>query len=264
MTEEPESRPSRRLVLVLTGAAILVAAFLGGRMIAPLVRSTPPSDAPAVASPAPAPQPSAAPAPSTPEPVAETPVEEKARPRKKAAPPATPAVTAPAAPTAGELRIDSDVPGAMVFLDRKFLGNAPVTAHDVTPGPHQVNASADGYDGISETIDVAVGPADVTLRFKEIRLKEAVDVVHKHGMGSCEGRLLADPQGVRYETSHKEDAFNLRFAEIETFEVDYLKKSLKLKKRGGKTWNFTTKHENADPLFVFHRGVDKVRKQVAK
>ncbi len=100
------------------------------------------------------------------------------RPKKKveaAAPPPE-----PAAPTAGELHIDSDVPGAMVFLDRKFVGNAPVTAKDVTPGTHRLNVTAEGYEGYSEPIEVAVGPADVMVKFKEIRLKEAVDVVHKH------------------------------------------------------------------------------------
>jgi hypothetical protein len=55
----------------------------------------------------------------------------------------------------------------------------------------------------------------------------------------------------------------MKFADIETFAVDYLKKNLIIKKRGGKQYNFTTKAENADPLFVFHRNVDKVRKQVA-
>ncbi len=88
-------------------------------------------------------------------------------------------------------------------------------------------------------------------------------MVHKHAIGSCEGKLLADPQGVRYDTANKDDAFTVKFSEIETFEVDYLKKNLRLKKRGGKQYNFTTKAENADPLFVFHRNVDKVRQQVA-
>jgi hypothetical protein len=185
------------------------------------------------------------------------------RPRKRAAPAPAIEPAAPAAPTTGELHIESDVPGAMVFLDRVYLGPAPVTAPAVSPGQHHLNASADGYDGYSETIQVAAGTADIMVRFKEIRLKESLDVVHKHAMGSCEGRLSADPQGVRYEASNKDDAFSLRFADIEVFEVDYLKKNLRVKRRGGKTWNFTTKAENADPLFVFHRNVDKVRQQVA-
>jgi len=151
----------------------------------------------------------------------------------------------------------------MVFLDRKYLGETPVTARDVTPGPHQINLSAEGYEGQSRTIEVAAGPSDVMVRFQEIRLDQSVDVVHKHGVGSCEGRLLATPQGLRYETTNKNDAFSLAFDQVETFEVDYLKKNLRVKRRGGKTWNFTTRAENADPLFVFHREVQKVRDRIA-
>jgi hypothetical protein len=186
---------------------------------------------------------------------------ERPRPRRRATTEPKPE-PAPAAPTAGELRIDSDVPGAMVFLDRKYLGETPVTAKDVEPGTHQLNLSAEGHEGQSRTIDVKPGPAEIMVRFKEIRLEESVDVVHKHGVGSCEGRLLADPKGLRYETTNKNDAFTLAFDQIETFEVDYLKKNLRVKRRGGKTWNFTTRHENADPIFVFHRNVQKVRDKI--
>ncbi len=150
-----------------------------------------------------------------------------------------------------------------MFLDRNFIGNAPATVKGVTLGTHRLNVTADGYESYSEPIEVAVGPADVLVKFKEIRLKESVDVVHKHAMGSCEGKLLADPQGVRYDTANTDDAFSMKFSEVETFEVDYLKKNLRIKKRGGKQYNFTTKADNADPLFVFHRNVDKVRQQVA-
>jgi len=36
-----------------------------------------------------------------------------------------------------------------------------------------------------------------------------------------------------------------------------------VKRRGGKTWNFTDKNENADALFVFHRDVTKARAKMA-
>jgi hypothetical protein len=255
-----ESRWAKPLFLALAAVAVLVLAFLVGRLMGPGEK---PAEKPVASAPR-AEAPKAAPVPAPSEPATEPPApESKPRPRKKVESAPRPEPT-PAAPTAGELRIDSDVPGAMVFLDRKFLGNAPVTAHDVAPGSHLINASADGYDGVSETVQVVPGPADVMLKFKEIRLNEAIEVVHKHGVGSCEGRLLANPTGVRYETANKNDAFSISFADIEQFEVDYLKKNLKLKQRGGKTWNFTTRAENADPLFVFHRNVEKVRKQVSK
>ncbi len=257
----PEPSRSRLPLLMIGGVVILVLAFIGGRLIAPLVRDRPASAPTAAAKTAPPPA-AATPAPEPPAP-AEAPPEAKPRPRKKAEAPAPAPPAAPAEPTTGELHISSDVPGAMVFLDRVYLGTTPVTARNVAPGSHKLNASAEGYDGYSDTIDVAAGPADITVRFKEIRLHETLDVVHKHGVGSCGGRLVADPQGVRYETTNKDDAFSLKYGDIETFEVDYLKKNLRIKRRGGKTWNFTTRTENADPLFVFHRNVDKVRRQVA-
>ncbi|HSK11004.1 MAG TPA: PEGA domain-containing protein [Vicinamibacterales bacterium] len=254
---EPRVPP---LVIVLAGltglvllAVLLIWAFGG--------REAPPAQPETAAPASPAPPPTTAAPPPAPEPEPET--VEKTRPRRRAAPSPKPAPE-PAAPTTGELRIDSDVPGAMVFLDRKYIGETPVTARDVPPGPHQLNLSADGFDGYSQTIEVAPGPAEVMVRFKEIRLNEAVDVVHKHGVGSCEGRLVATPKGLRYETTNKNDAFSLGFDQIETFEVDYLNKNLRVKRRGGKTWNFTTRHDTADPLFVFHREVEKVRSRLAK
>ena len=36
-----------------------------------------------------------------------------------------------------------------------------------------------------------------------------------------------------------------------------------MKQRGGKTWNFTDRAENADKLFVFHRDVTKAREKMA-
>jgi hypothetical protein len=241
------------VVVAVFGAAGLLGMWWGGRQ----------SDEP-VAAVTPAPAPAAAPAPGVDTPTTTIEASRDAIPRpKKKVEPAAPPPPEPAAPTAGELRIDSDVPGAMVFLDRKFIGNAPVTAKDVSPGTHRLNVTAEGYESYSEPIEVAVGPADVLVKFKEIRLKASVEVVHKHAMGACEGKLLADPQGVRYDTANRDDAFTMKFSEIDTFEVDYLKKNLRIKKRGGKQYNFTTKAENADPLFVFHRDVDKVRQAVA-
>jgi hypothetical protein len=258
----PDPRPARRLPFVILAAAITIAAIiLVTAWVVPMLRGRASAAPTAAVTPAAAPAAAPWPAVEAPGTTIEASRDTKPRPKKGETPP-PPTAVEPAAPTAGELHIDSDVAGAMVFLDRKFIGNAPVTAKDVSPGTHQLHVTAEGYDGYSEPIEVVVGPADVMVKFKEIRLNETVDVVHKHAIGSCEGRLVADPQGIRYETTSKDDAFSLKFSEIETFEVDYLKKNLRIKKRGGKQYNFTTKAENADPLFVFHRNVDKVRQQV--
>jgi hypothetical protein len=55
----------------------------------------------------------------------------------------------------------------------------------------------------------------------------------------------------------------LPYAQVEQFAIDYLQKNLRVKQKGGKTWNFTDKNDNADPLFVFHREVEGARKKLA-
>ena len=212
------------------------------------------------AAPAP-PAPADVPAPATPAPERAAPKRDRAPREKAAAPVPEPAPVAVVGPT---LVVDSDVPGASVFYNRKYLGTTPLKTTDVMAGSGQLNVSAEGHDGVVRNVDIAEsGVTEVTVRLKEVRLDASVPVVHKHAMGSCEGTLRASVSGIRYETSNKGDAFTVPMAAVETFTIDYLQKTLKLKQRGGKTWNFTTKDATADPLFVFHRDVDKARTRLA-
>ena len=180
------------------------------------------------------------------------------------APEAPPAPVVESAPELGTLRIEADVPNAQVFLDRQFIGTAPVTAEGVKPGTHQLNVSAEGFEGIARTIDVEPGPRDLAIRFREVRLNLTLAVVHKHRMGSCKGQLVATPQGLRYDTDDKEDRFTAALGDLESFVVDYQDKNLKIKIRKGKQYNFTDPDGNADRLFVFQRDVDKARQRLAK
>ena len=161
------------------------------------------------------------------------------------------------------LRVRSDVPGAAVFLDRKFLGNTPLDVDGLAAGSHRLNVSVDGYEGHAQAIEIGETPAEVTIRFKEVVVNASLPVVHKHGVGSCSGRLVADTGGLRYETANAGDAFTMTFADVDTFVIDYLKKNLRVKKRGGRTWNFEDPNGQADPLFVFHRDVEKARARLA-
>jgi hypothetical protein len=185
--------------------------------------------------------------------------------RAAAAPePAPPAAAGVAVvPDSGSLHIESDVPNAQVFLDRQFIGTVPVTAANIKPGTHQLNLSAEGFEGIARSVDVEPGSKDLMIRFREVKLDSRIAVVHKHRMGSCRGELAASPQGLRYTTEDKDDRFTVAFADLEQFQVDYQDKNLKLKVRNGKQYNFTDADGNADRLFVFHRDVDKARQRLA-
>lgn len=249
---------------LIAGGLLAVALVGGGAWY--LTRDTEP---PPPAEPAPVADTRPAPTKKAPRPAAtESPA--PAAPERRAAPEKVEgAAPAPAADTSMAegtvLVIDTDVPGASVFVDREFVGNSPVTLKGVTPGTKRVNVSAEGFEGVQKSVDVTQGENSVTLRFKEVRLNASVGVAHKHGMGGCEGTLRATIDGLSYETSNKNDAFSLPYAQVETFEINYLDKNLRVKQRGGKTWNFTDKAaDNADKLFVFHRDVTAAREKLSK
>jgi hypothetical protein len=181
---------------------------------------------------------------------------------RSAAPERTPATASTTAATDGVaiLQVQSDVPGASVFIDREFVGATPLTVRALSPGPKQLNVTATGHEGYSSTITLTEGPNRVNVEFLKVSLSAAVPVVHRHAMGSCQGTLTASPKGLAYDASNKTDAFALGFGDIDEFEVDYLKKNLRVRRRAGKTWNFT--NDSADTLFVFHRDVNKAREKL--
>ena len=249
-----------RSIVVLVFVVLLVATGIGFYVMSrpkPAPVRTPVATAPA---PVAVPRPAPAPAPAV---EAPRPARRAEAPAPAAAPP--PPAEAPAPPPdLVTLHVDSDIPGAQVFVDRQFIGAAPVTTTEVKPGTHQINVSAPGYDQYAQSVDITPGPRDLMIRFKEVKLDMKAEVVHKHGIGSCRGTLIATPQGLRYDTTNKGDAFMVPLANLEVFQVDYLEKNLKVKIKGGKQYNFTDPMGNADTLFVFQRDVDKARQRLIK
>jgi hypothetical protein len=160
--------------------------------------------------------------------------------------------------------VDSDVPDAQVFVDRTFIGKTPLTTTEVKAGSHRLNVSAPGYEGVAQDLSLAPGPKDVVVKLREVRLDASLSVVHKHRLGSCSGRLVATPQGIRYETTNKDDGFRSGLLELDAFEVDYLEKNLRIRLKQGKRYDFTDPEGNADHLFVFHRDVEKARERLKK
>jgi hypothetical protein len=255
--EELRPRPVRRLSSgwVVLGGSVL-ASFVWWLLSPPPKRPAPPP--PAVAAPS-----EPAPAAVVPDKPSEAPA---VKPRVTKAPSGGPTeAPAPAAPVQRPLlRVTGDVAGADVFVDRTFVGKTPFETRDIKPGGHQINVSADGYDGISRHVEVlADAPTEVAFALTAVVLDVVVSVVHKHRLGSCEGPLSADVDGVRYAPTEGDDAFRAPLGSLETFVVDYQEKRLRLKVKGGKSFTFTTKAANGDPLFVFHRDVEKARKKLA-
>jgi hypothetical protein len=212
-------------------------------------------------SPPPVPE-SAAPTPAEPTAAARLTKAPPSRTTEPARPPSSAPVAAPSDGGPAVLSVHSDVPGASVFLDREFVGSTPLTLRGLTTGSKQLNVTATGHEGHSSTITLTEGPNRVTVEFLKVQLDTAVPVIHRHAMGSCQGTLTATTKGLSYATSNKSDAFALTLEEIEEFDVDYLKKNLRIRRREGKTWNFT--NDSADALFSFHKAVSTAREKLAK
>ena len=253
--EPPEEEPSRTGRFILIGLIVIgcgVAAYYSMPVEEPAPVTTTAVPPPRSLAPTPAPAPD-------PDPVAP--------PRVRAAEPAPePEAVAEATPSFIRLepilRVASDVPGASVFLDRKYLGTTPFETTEVPPGQHRLNVSLDGHDGFATDIEIGDEPIVIDVRFLEIRLDSSVAVTHKHRFGSCKGVLHATLDGIRYETTD-DDAFSIPLAEIELHEMHYLEHTLTLKRRDGRTYNFTDEQDTADPLFVFHREVEQARERLA-
>lgn len=249
-------------VLVVGASALLV---VGAVVVLLVSRNAGSKDAPNTDTPVAAPSPARETTPVTTPAPGRSP--SKPRPEKPSAasPTTAPVADAPAKPVTATLVVTTDVPGASIFVDRKFVGTAPLTLPDLTPGTRQLKVTAEGYDGIDRAIELEPGTNPVAVTFREVRLNARAPVDHKHGVGSCDGTLIATVDGLAYETTHTNDAFRLSFEQLETFQVNYLEKNLRVKQRGGRTWNFTDKGAaNADGLFVFHREVEAAREKLAR
>lgn len=251
------SRWGRMLLIALVVAGGAAAAYFlfappGGEDPAPSVAA---ADPPTVPAPAPEPEPDPVAEPSAPPP--DPPPVPEPEPEPVAVEPSV-----PESRLEPLLRVSSDVPGASVFLDRRFLGTTPFDTADVPLGPHRLNVSSEGHEGFSQDIEIGDEMVSVDVQFLAVRLAVSVDVVHKHRFGSCAGQLRADLDGLHYDTPD-DDAFSIPFSELAQHTVEYLEHTLTVEHRGGRTYNFTDEQETADALFSFHRDVERARARLS-
>ena len=105
-------------------------------------------------------------------------------------------------------------------------------------------------------VEIGDTVTELDVAFTIVDLDERVAVIHKHRFGDCAGDLVASLDGIHYQTDG-DDSFSVAVDALEEFSVDYLEHNLRIKIRGGRTFNFTDAQPNADRLFVFHREVEQ-------
>jgi Flp pilus assembly protein TadD len=82
-----------------------------------------------------------------------------------------------------------------------------------------------------------------------------IPVVHRHGMGSCNGSLALGGDMLRYQTSRSDDGFEISLPGVEQFDTDAVRKTLRVKLRGGRTYNFTAPASSAAGFVHFQQAV---------
>lgn len=120
--------------------------------------AAPPATEPAVAAPASPPGPAAEPSPAT---APGAPAEVSAAPEAPAAPAATPADRSP-----GRLLVKVSEPGASVLVDGQLVGQSPLAAFALEPGPHVLTVEKLGWIRAQKDVDVSPGAevaAELTL-----------------------------------------------------------------------------------------------------
>ncbi|MGH9337606.1 MAG: PEGA domain-containing protein, partial [Vicinamibacteria bacterium] len=153
------------------------------------------------------------------------------------------------------LRVETNVPGARVLLDGEERGTTPLELSNLSPGRHQLEVSADGYETRTETVELESGKRDVKIDLASplpAASNEAVAVKHKHRIGSCEGVLRANSEKFEYDSPHK-DAFSVALSEVERFSVE--EETLSLKVRDGRNYNFKVSSDDHAALASFFERV---------
>jgi len=182
---------------------------------------------------------------------------------------APPIIEQPSIAIPVRLQVNADIDGADVFVDRQFVGKTPFESREISPGQHRINISAADFEG--QVVDVVISDPEendfnstiVDINFLQIDINSRTAAIHKHRFGNCEGTLVANLEGIRYETEG-DDAFSIHYDKLQRFQINYADHNLQIKISSGRTFNFTDRTESADALFVFHRDVEKARASLQK
>ena len=93
---------------------------------------------------------------------------------------------------------------------------------------------------------------------RRARFDVSVPVVHKHRFGSCDGTLRATNDDLIFASPNKEDSFTLPFKDVDRFDMSA--SVLSVRRRGGRTWNFTGPSDRPESLVAVHRAVERARR----
>jgi hypothetical protein len=157
-------------------------------------------------------------------------------------------------------RVDAALVGiAVVLAVVWYLLRVAPSGPEVAPATEaaRVVPSAAVSPGASPSASPSSGASGAPTATATPGVMAALEVVHKHKLGSCRGRLSATATSLRYEPTRPGDGFDVPRTTVERLIGDARKKILVVKLRGGRTYNFTDPAGGADPLLAFQKAFAK-------
>lgn len=160
--------------------------------------SVPTQTATSIPTPVPTPAPTLTAVPTTQPTIAPTPSQTSA--------PHMPLETRPQVGSYATLRIDSDPPGAMIFIDGKSLGVTP-KMRDLSPGGYQIDIQLEGYPNFSKKIILQNGDDEpVFVKFKQIAQEpQGSDMANNSSQAVSIPQAATTTNGMAGQTAQNDD-----------------------------------------------------------
>jgi len=181
------------------------------------------------------------------------------RPEPQAAAAPLPAAAPPSAPLPAAAPASTPPPRAAAPPSAPLPAAAPAS----TPPPRA--AAPPSTPPPAAVAEPAAAPARPPAP-EPARIDAAIPVIHKHRLGSCHGTLRVTPFGLAYSTPFGNDAFRVSFAEVEQLELNREGDNLRLRQRGGRTWNFGPRgdRQKTASLTAFYGQIERARRLTAR
>jgi hypothetical protein len=152
----------------------------------------------------------------------------------------------------------------LVVVVVSVMNNMPSRSEETAPTQDEAASTPSEPAAVRPGPPAVLTPSKPPTQAEAVRFDAAVPTVHKHRLGSCEGTLRVSSAGLSYSTTDEDDAFRLPLAEVDQFEFDAERKNLRVRQRGGRTWNFTSRGDDVSGLSAFARQVERARRQTGR
>ncbi len=139
--------------------------------------------------------------------------------------------SSPASPALGGIEVATDPPGADVRIDGAMLDRAPTSVSGLSPGPHTVAVSLQGFSSAELRLVLPPGPIPVPLQFTLLPMETSL-------------QIASEPSGAAVSVDGKV----VGTTPLETLAVSPGLRSVEIKYKGFHSWTQTVEARAGDKI----------------